>query len=123
MRLILSHQRNAGKGSKTLFHRMTLLEGNEFIQPLKDEPKDIVLSDIQSIPKVCQAIQKDWQNEGKTISFNRLTALTLSRTLIRRVEAISQGNIQRQAGTIDILLTGCEVSLWLCEQIASDLKK
>jgi hypothetical protein len=102
---------------------MTLLEGNDFIQPLKQEPKDIVLSDIQSIPKVCGAIQKDWQNESNSISFNRLTALTLSRCLIQRVDAIAQGKIQRQAGTVDILLTGCEVSLWLCEQMASDLKK
>ncbi|CAB9524779.1 expressed unknown protein [Seminavis robusta] len=108
---------------KSLFHRMTLLEGNDFIQPLRKDPEDIVLSDIQSIPRVCQAIQKNWQNETADISFNRLTALALSRSLIRRLDAISSGRLQQQPGSVDILLTGCEVSLWLAEQMASDLKK
>lgn len=124
VRVVLYQQNGDGTPKDTsLFHRMTLLEGNAFIEPLKPVPQDVVLSDIQSIPRVCHEIQKDWQNEGKAISFNRLTALTLSRSLIRRLDAIAAGRIQRHVGSIDILLTGCEVSLWLAEQLASDLKK
>ena len=124
IKIVLYQQHNSHRHrGKSLFHRMTLLEGNIFIQPLRPQPKDIVLSDIQSIPRVCQAIQKDWQNEGEGISFNRLTALALSRSFIRRMEDIASGRLQRQVGSVDILLTGCEVSLWLAEQLASDLKK
>lgn len=124
VQVILLQQNGETKARDTaLFHRMTLLEGNSLIEPLKAEPTDLVLHDIQSIPRICHEIQKDWQNEGEKISFNRLTALTLSRCLIRRLDAIATGRIQRHVGSIDILLTGCEVSLWLAEQLASDLKK
>lgn len=53
VRLVLFQQNGPSQPSKdkSLFSRMTLLEGNQFIEPLKDEAKDIVLSDIQSIPK------------------------------------------------------------------------
>ena len=124
VKVVLFQQNGESKSKdKSLFHRMTLLEGNAFIEPLKSEPTDLVLSDIRSIPRVCHEIQKDWQNGGDKISFNRLSALSLSRCLIRRLDAIAAGRIQRHVGTIDILLTGCEVSLWLAEQLASDLKK
>jgi fructoselysine-6-P-deglycase FrlB-like protein len=45
----------------------------------------------------------------------------MSRVLRGRLEAHIAGNVHAQA--IDILLTGCEVSLWLTEQFASDLQK
>ena len=41
----------------------------------------------------------------------------------KRLSALHSKSIERQSGTIDILLTGCEVSLWLAEQFASDLQK
>lgn len=123
VRVVLWQQNRTGQPRDTLFHRCTQLGGNSFIQPLRNDPEDVVLSDIQRIPGVCEAIQKDWQNKCDGISFNRLTALNLSRSLVRRLDDIARGKIQRQAGTVDILLTGCEVSLWLAEQMASDLQK
>ena len=123
IRLVLWNQNELPLSQDALYRRCILLEGNDFIRPLKPDPKDVVLSDIRSIPRICQELQEDWQNKGSSISFNRLTALSLSRSLIRRFEALENGTIQRQAGTVDILFTGCEVSLWLAEQVASDLQK
>jgi len=123
VRAVLWQQNPTGNPNDSLFHRMTLLGGNEFILPIRKDPQDVVLSDIERIPQVCEAIQRDWQNKGNTISFNRLTALHLSRSLVRRLDNLARGTITRQAGTVDILLTGCEVSLWLAEQMASDLQK
>ena len=34
-----------------------------------------------------------------------------------------EGKIPTHAATVDVLVTGCEVSLWLGEQFASDLQK
>ncbi|MGK3756291.1 MAG: hypothetical protein ACI8RD_008602 [Bacillariaceae sp.] len=39
------------------------------------------------------------------------------------MKAIAGGNLSRSARSVDILVTGCEVSLWLAEQFASDLQK
>jgi hypothetical protein len=36
---------------------------------------------------------------------------------------IANGSISRNAGSVDIILTGCEVSLWIAENFASDLQK
>jgi hypothetical protein len=52
---------------------------------------------------------------------NRLTAFHLAAVLRTRLERRVQGRIALDS--TDILLTGCEVSLWLAEQFAADLKK
>ena len=39
------------------------------------------------------------------------------------MRAYETGTIERDGTTVDILVTGCEVSLWLAEQFCSDLKK
>lgn len=98
---------------------MTLLSGNEFVKPLPDDAADLILADIQDIPRACNEIQKDWANVG----LNRLTAWNLSRCLERRLNDRISGMIPAHAGTVEIMLTGCEVSLWLAEQFASDLQK
>lgn len=54
---------------------------------------------------------------------NRLTAWNFTKCLQKRMQSLHNQSIERQAGTIDIVLTGCEVSLWLAEQFASDLQK
>lgn len=51
-------------------------------------------------------------------SINRFSAFTLFKILRPRMIAHDEN---RHDGSIDILLTGCEVSLWVGEQFASDL--
>jgi hypothetical protein len=104
-----------------LFHRMTRLSGNPLIQPLQKSTDDPVLADIRDIPKVCKDIQDDWHSRRASTSLNRLTAFNLSRCLRKRLEMHVEGTVPSMS--VDILLTGCEVSLYLAEQFASDLKK
>jgi hypothetical protein len=102
---------------------MTRLTDNQFIKPLPPSYDDPVLHDIKDIPKVCNDIQNDWRNlNPEGISYNRLTAWNLARRLRVRLELHTKG-LSQKTGTIDILLTGCEVSLWLAEQFGSDLQK
>ena len=103
-----------------LYHRMTRLTRNRFIKPLKEDASDPVLSDIQEVPRALKAIQDDWDSKKAATSMNRLTAHTLSVCLRARLD---DHVAERATKGIDILLTGCEVSLWLAEQFAADLKK
>jgi hypothetical protein len=50
---------------------------------------------------------------------NRMSAWTLGRRIKQRLRKRREGKLGPQA--VDILITGCEVSLWLGEQFASDL--
>jgi hypothetical protein len=102
-----------------LFKRMTLLEGNPLVTTLPSQFQDPVLRDIQDIPRVCQAIQEDWQKPN----LNRQTAWYLGHCIRERMTDIANGSISRNAGSVDIILTGCEVSLWIAENFASDLQK
>ena len=119
--VILYQESKATTRDPQLYHRMTRLTRNRFIKPLRAESDDPILADIQDIPKVCQSIQGEWQADKAATSLNRLTAYNLSRCLRTRLEAHIAGTTHPRA--IDILLTGCEVSLWLAEQFASDLQK
>jgi len=116
--LVLLHLSQVDSGKK-LAKRLTPLEHNEFIKPLLDDCADPVLLDIRDIPRVCQQIQDDWQ----TVGLNRMTAWNLTSCIRERMQAIVDGKIKHNGGTIDILVTGCEVSLWLAEQFVSDLQK
>ena len=98
--------------------RYTILEGNMFIHPLPADSDDYILDDIRDIPKVCKGIQDSWGSS----SLNCLTAWSFSRCLRRRLQARVDEKASMHAGSVDILLTGCEVSLWLAEQFASDLQ-
>lgn len=118
---ILYQQSKTTAVDALIYHRMTRLTRNRFIRALKEEPEDIILADIQDIPKVCRTIQDDWHADKACISLNRLTAFHLSRCLRERLEARISGSVPDNA--VDILLTGCEVSLWVAEQFASDLQK
>lgn len=95
------------------------LEQNPLITTLPGEPNDIIKQDIQDIPRICSQIQEDWKDPG----LNRMTAWFFRRALTKRLKGIQDGTFPRCAGSIDILFTGCEVSLWLAEQVASDLQK
>lgn len=117
-------QSKATSLEKEIFHRMTQLSGNDLIRPLMDPHKadtDLILQDIQDIPRICRDIQEGWHSSNASTSMNRLTAFSLSLCLRSRLKARVKGTIPAQ--DIDILLTGCEVSLWLAEQFAADLKK
>ena len=114
---IQTHQESKAAGSK-LETRVLPLEGNEFLFPLRaDQPSDPVLDDILSIPKTLEHIQGKWKEGG----LNRLTAWTLGRCVRKRLKQRLEGKVAAHSGTVDILVTGCEVSLWLAEQFCSDL--
>ena len=115
--VVLLHQENTM--SYDLHKRLVQLENNEFIMPLRDDSNDPVLSDIQDIPKICANIQTDWQDVG----LNRMTAWHLSQCIRQRLQGRVDGTIESRTDQIDILVTGCEVSLWLGEQFCADLQK
>lgn len=117
--VILLRQSMASNVPQQLSHRCISLENNEFMKPLPNDIPDQVLRDIRDIPKVCDNIQKDWRNVGS----NRMAAWQLGICLQHRLRAYETGAIQRDGTAVDILVTGCEVSLWLAEQFVSDLKK
>ena len=107
---------------KRLFHRMTRLEGNELIKPLLPDSEDLVLDDVRDIPRVLRNIQADWRNRPQgSVSLNRLTAWNLARCLKKRLQRRLDGTVKEPL-SYDIVVTGCEVSLWLAEQFAADLK-
>ena len=118
---VLYQESKATTQDPQLYHRLTRLTRNRFIKPIPDESKDLILTDIQDIPRICQNIQDEWHSDKAATSLNRLTAYNLSRCLRDRIEGRIAGIVPPQA--VDILLTGCEVSLWLAEQFASDLQK
>mmetsp|Transcript_4309 Transcript_4309/g.7220 ORF Transcript_4309/g.7220 Transcript_4309/m.7220 type:complete len:1456 (-) Transcript_4309:148-4515(-) len=117
--VITLHQENAMSKSSYLPKRLTTLENNEFIKPLLDDCDDPVLGDIQDIPKICHNIQEDWKDVG----LNRMSSWHLMQCIKRRLKGKVDGSIENHAGQIDILVTGCEVSLWLAEQFVADLQK
>jgi len=116
--VVLLHQ-SQNTSDKPLSRRLTLLENNEFIKPLLDDCADPVLADIRDIPRVCKRIQDDWRDVG----LNRMTAWNLANCISARMKAIVDGKIKPHGGHVDILVTGCEVSLWVAEQFVSDLQK
>ena len=99
--------------------RVVYLEGNEYIRALPDDSPDPVLNDIRDIPRICQAIQDNW----KSPDMNRFSAWSLMQKIKRRLNDRIQGRVPTHCNSVDILLTGCETSLWLAEQFATDLRK
>lgn len=77
---------------------------------------DPVGQDIADIPYILRKIQDDW-NDRSSVSRNRHTAFTFFELLRTRIQKYDSGT---HDGSIDVLLTGCEVSLWAAEQFASD---
>jgi hypothetical protein len=105
-----------GKVGGTLRSPIMPSEGNKFLLPLTPDKEDPILDDLPSIPAMLQQIQSNWQSGG----LNRMTAWHLGKKLSERLQGQAQGNYDN---SVDILVTGCEVSLWLAEQFASDLQK
>ena len=112
---IVSAMEEAKLSSSRIRKRMVPLEDNPLMLPIKDPVPDVVGRDIDDIPRVLKAIQDDWKQPG----MNRMSAFTLGRRLEQRLLRKRQGRCA--ASGVDVLVTGCEVSLWLGEQFASDL--
>ena len=117
--VVMLHQSKMFKEYTDISKRMTLLENNEFIKPLLNDVPDPVLQDIRDIPKICSRIQEDWHDVG----LNRMTAWNLANCIRSRLKAHVDGRIDCHGSQVDILVTGCEVSLWVAEQFVSDLQK
>lgn len=115
---VLVHQESRTAHSR-IESRLTLLENNEFIRSLTLETRDPVADDIRDIPRVCKHIQDNWKEAG----LNRYTAFNLIKKIKQRLTSRMRGDVPTHCNSIDILLTGCETSLWLAEQFASDLTK
>mmetsp|Transcript_5059 Transcript_5059/g.10661 ORF Transcript_5059/g.10661 Transcript_5059/m.10661 type:complete len:1565 (-) Transcript_5059:323-5017(-) len=118
IRVVLHHQSKTCRDCH-LSQRLTLLERNEFVKPLLDDCPDPILADIRDIPRVCSRIQDDWHDVG----LNRMTAWNLANCIRARMKARVDGTIESHGGQVDILVTGCEVSLWVAEQFVADLQK
>lgn len=116
---VLLHLENVMSKSSKLKKRLVHIEKNEFVKPLLNDCSDPVLADIQDIPRICANIQEDWQDVG----LNRMTAWHLRACIQKRLQGRLNGTIESHVNQVDILLTGCEVSLWLAEQFAADLTK
>lgn len=107
--VLLLHQANAMNKSSKLQNRLVHLENNEFITALLDDCDDPIKADIEDIPRICSNIQQDWQDVG----LNRMSAWHLAQCIKKRVQGHVDGSIDNHASQIDILVTGCEVSLWV----------
>ena len=79
--------------------------------------KDPVGADLRAIPAVLSRLNADFDTEQP--SPNRVAAWTLTSQLRRRLRMHRDG---AHDGSVDVLITGCEVSLWVGEQFASDLQ-
>lgn len=121
VQVVISQESKSSSLDRELYHRLTRLTRNDLIKPLPQFSDDPIQTDIHDIPKVCRAIQDDFHSSKADSSMNRLTAFHLSMSLKTRLEGKLKGRYP--SNSIDVLLTGCEVSLWLAEQFASDLQK
>ena len=124
---IYLHQEDGKLYSESLYHRMTKITRNPLVTELKEKEKDPILRDIRDIPMICQGIQDDWGQKNEEsqslFSLNRLTAWNLGRCLRKKLDGRISRHERNTSNGVDILITGCEVSLWIAEQFASDLQK
>lgn len=98
--------------AKSFESRLIEITGNDLVLPLPPAVKDSVGADIADIPRALKAITESMDGE------NAMPTYCLGKELMKRIKAYDKGT---HNGTVDVLLTGCEVSLWLAEQFASDL--
>jgi len=97
--------------------RVVPLQDNEFVQPLPAVSDDPVGLDISNIPKVVRQIQANWAS-GQHL--NNFSSWTFARRLAERVKArLTSEHVADNS--VDLLITGQEVSLWAGQQFASDL--
>ena len=108
----------AARWQTALEQRALLLDGNPLVDPLPPRVKDDPVGrDLADLPSVLKRIADDFDHE-KGESLNRITAWAFTNQLKERMLAHARGT---HDGSVDLLITGCEVSLWVGEQFASDL--
>ena len=86
-------------------------EGTPPFDPLTDQ----VALDLRETPAVLHAIDQDWADPA---SPSREAASALGDYLLQRMEVRRAARLD----TIDLLIGGVEVSLWLAQQFASDMR-
>jgi len=99
--------------------RKLQLAGNPLVDPLPEiTVADPIGRDILELPDLLRAIKEDFADPSHE-SLNRITAWTFTNKLRQRL-------LKRQRGeaddSIDLLIIGCEVSLWVGEQFAADMR-
>ncbi|CAE7706632.1 unnamed protein product [Symbiodinium pilosum] len=107
---------------KNLPCRLVPIEDNPWVQQLPKSLKDPVGADIVDIPGSVANIQVDFWGEGRP---HRATARALGEAgpvTVLRSRLERKGSGQLAAESVDLLVTGCEVSLWAGEQFAADLR-
>jgi len=118
--MAMSHIEGVAK-PKSIYRRLLQLDGSPFVQappppvPVRWDP---VGQDILGIPAIINKIMADWDYPAD--SMNRMSAWTLTSLLKKRMRLHDR---QEADGSIDLLITGCEVSLWMGEQFHSDLHR
>ena len=70
------------------------------------------------LPRVLAKIMSDWDRPAD--SHNRMSAWTFTQALRTRMKLHDDNN---HDGSVDLLVSGCEVSLWVGEQFAADLHR
>ena len=98
--------------------RLLQLDGSPFVTPLPPSVSDPVGRDLKDLPNVLAKIQSEWDNP--TDSLNRMSAWTFTHLLRKRMKAHDDDT---HDGSVDLLISGCEVSLWVGEQFATDLHR
>lgn len=83
--------------------------------------QDLVQQDLRDIPEVVTSIDREWADpESPTTTAATDLADHLCRRLVARREQATTA--ARSGDQVDLLIGGVEVSLWLAEQFAADLR-
>lgn len=113
------------KGSE-LWARLVPLQDNPLVQPLPllsgAAVRDPVGADIEAIPAVLSRIEREWLDG---VSLNRQTATAFTRMIAERMALNAQPRLMTHADArdVDLLVVGCETSLWIAEQWAADVSR
>ena len=110
-----------GVRAPPLWRRRLKLDGNPLITPLPATlgGRDPVGADLLATPAVLARITADFDTTGNAHSSNRIAAWTFTAKLRERLRAHRNNSSD---GSVDLLITGCEVSLWVGEQFAADVQ-
>jgi len=105
------HYTEARQRVRPFIQRAIRLEGNSLILPLPPlAAPDPVGRDLRDIPGVLRMLQRDFADHQ--VSLNVPTAWTFASRVRRRLRRYEQGEAD---GSVDVLITGCEASLWVGE--------
>ncbi|GLI64923.1 hypothetical protein VaNZ11_008318 [Volvox africanus] len=82
--------------------------------------RDYVADDLKDVPRVLSLVRDTWTDPN---SLNRQTAEDLFIMIDKLVQfAMTGGASSSERPGVDVLITGVEMSLWIAEQWAGDLK-